>query len=709
MEQRLQKILAQAGFGSRRSCEELILAGRVTVDGVPCTALGARFDPERSIITCDGQRVTMEKKIYYILNKPPGYECTSAGTGRHRRVIDLFNGVSQRIYTVGRLDADSEGLLVVTNDGELCNQLTHPRFQIPKTYLATVRGELDGPAVQRLEKGIWLAEGKTAPARLKVLHREQRLTTVEVTLAEGKNREVRRIFARLGHPVTRLTRIRIGGLELGNLKVGQFRAVTRDQLLKYIGVSPEALVEPDEEAREEREIGMESAIDATVDSRPERADPIPPDDAGDLAMEEYATQMALEHPAPEIPEAPPASPPVPSEEDVTEQKKPRRRKSAAAPKPRAPRKSKAAPHVPEESLPGATPSPPPPEIEAPVPPDAGSVEETSPPEAADVPETVQPVASHEPGPSDQTPPGHENKDDDDENFGNREGMNVSSGNPSRYSYGPSGRPGSGAPYQQGRGKPYGRRGGGPPWSGPRGPHQGGGHHGGPRPGGPRGGGRGWQKQGDGQGRPWQPQGQGPRRPWQKGGPGGAPSSAPPWQRNDRGSYGAGPRGPHGRDQRPFERGGGPRPPWQGPPSGGPPRRHSAPGGPPGGRWGRGRVHDVRSWSEAPPSSGPGYRDAGSGGPRGWRDRGGHGGPPAYGRPQGGHPGGGGHGRFNGPPGRPWKRKGGHHGPPGQHGPGGPHGQHRGGHGGPRGHFGGGLRGPHPGPAGPRDPEEQNPS
>lgn len=232
MEERLHKILAEAGVGSRRKCEELIQEGKITVDGEVVKKLGLQIDATRHRICYTGKVIKPERKFYFILNKPRRYISANYDPDRRRLVVDLFRNIPCRLYTVGRLDADSEGLVIVTNDGELCNLLTHPRYGVTKTYQVVVRGYIEQEALEKARKGIWLSEGKTAPASLRLIKRSRNLSIVEITLKEGKKREVRRIFARLGHPVTRLCRIRIGKLYLAGLKTGEYREVSKEMIQK---------------------------------------------------------------------------------------------------------------------------------------------------------------------------------------------------------------------------------------------------------------------------------------------------------------------------------------------------------------------------------------------------------------------------------------------------------------------------------------------
>jgi 23S rRNA pseudouridine2605 synthase len=228
--ERLQKVLARAGFGSRRSCEQLMVEGRVTVDGAVVRELGTRVDPASASITCDGQTVRPQRFVYYALNKPANVVCTNRDPQGRRTILDLLPPGGERVYSVGRLDEDSEGLLIVTNDGALCNLLTHPRYGITKTYHVVVRGELGGEAIERVQRGVWLSEGRTSGARVLVKKRSRDVSVVEVTIAEGMNREIRRVFARVGHPVDRLRRIRVGPVELGDLPPGSYRALSPEEV-----------------------------------------------------------------------------------------------------------------------------------------------------------------------------------------------------------------------------------------------------------------------------------------------------------------------------------------------------------------------------------------------------------------------------------------------------------------------------------------------
>ncbi len=245
--ERIHKLLAHAGYGSRRACEDLIVTGRISVDGVVVRTLGSSVDLATQELRCDGEVIRVEPKVYFLLHKPRGYVCTNADPMNRPKVIDLFQGVCQRIYTVGRLDADSDGLIVVTNDGEMTNILTHPRYGVAKTYRVIVKGYVSGEQLEKIQKGVWLAEGRTSQLKVKVHKRSRDMTAMDVTLREGMNREVRRIFARIGHQVRSLTRIRIGGLVLGDLRAGAYRAITREQILTMMQAP-----EPRERPKRER-------------------------------------------------------------------------------------------------------------------------------------------------------------------------------------------------------------------------------------------------------------------------------------------------------------------------------------------------------------------------------------------------------------------------------------------------------------------------
>ncbi|HUX00244.1 MAG TPA: pseudouridine synthase [Phycisphaerae bacterium] len=238
--ERLQKILARAGVASRRACEELLTEGRVTVDGRVVSELGAKADPRTQDIRLDGQRLRPEPLQYWILNKPKGVVCTNDDPAGRKRVLDLMGHVRARVFPVGRLDADSKGLLLVTNDGDLANRLAHPRYEVPKTYLATVSGRVTAEDVRRLMHGVYLAEGRARAARVRVVKRGTARSLLEITLREGRNRQIRRVLASLYHPVRELVRTRIGRIGLRGLGVGRSRPLEPEEIeyLKSLAREP---------------------------------------------------------------------------------------------------------------------------------------------------------------------------------------------------------------------------------------------------------------------------------------------------------------------------------------------------------------------------------------------------------------------------------------------------------------------------------------
>ena len=227
--QRLQKVLAAAGVDSRRKCEELILDGAVRVNRKVVDKLPAFVDPEKDVITVNGKKIRAAPKVYFLLNKPKSVICTNFDPQGRRKAIDIVSA-RQRVFCVGRLDADTTGIIILTNDSELANQLTHPRYEVPKTYVAKLKGEVSGEAVEKLKKGIWLAEGKTGRASVKILKRSYKESLIEITIRGGLNRQVRRMLAKVGLPVKSLKRTRIGKLNARGLGVGKFRALTEPEV-----------------------------------------------------------------------------------------------------------------------------------------------------------------------------------------------------------------------------------------------------------------------------------------------------------------------------------------------------------------------------------------------------------------------------------------------------------------------------------------------
>ncbi len=227
--ERLQKILAAAGVDSRRNCEQLILDGLVRVNRQIVDTLPAFADIETDVITVDGQKLRPEKKVYYLLNKPKGVLCTNHDPGGRRKAIDLVDCQS-RIFCVGRLDADTTGAIILTNDTAISNKVTHPRHQLAKTYVVCVKGKITKEAVEKLKKGIWLAEGKTGPMRLKILKAHNAESLLEIKLHQGLNRQIRRAMAKIGYNVTSLKRTKIGKISLYHLGIGRYRELTKVEI-----------------------------------------------------------------------------------------------------------------------------------------------------------------------------------------------------------------------------------------------------------------------------------------------------------------------------------------------------------------------------------------------------------------------------------------------------------------------------------------------
>ncbi len=237
--ERLQKIMARAGIASRRKAEELILQGRVAVDGRVVTELGLKINPKTQTITFDGRPVTSEKKIYLLLNKPTGYVTTLSDPQGRPIVTDLLPDISQRVFPVGRLDFDTSGALIMTNDGRLSQFILHPRFEVNKTYTATVAGKPVSQQLRQLEKGIMLDGHQTWPAKVRILERKPAETTLELIIHEGKKRQVRKMLAAIGYPVKKLERTAYGQLTLNRLQRGQYRHLTKQDLEKiFSGKNP---------------------------------------------------------------------------------------------------------------------------------------------------------------------------------------------------------------------------------------------------------------------------------------------------------------------------------------------------------------------------------------------------------------------------------------------------------------------------------------
>ncbi len=238
MLERLQKIMSEFGVASRRKSEEMIAAGKVKVNGRLVTEPGFKADRDRDIIEVEGKIIKgTDTRVYIMLNKPTGYITSAKDQFGRPTVLDLVKGVSIRVFPIGRLDYDTEGLLILTNDGELTYRITHPKHNIDKTYRALVRGLTDEKDVFDFSRGLKIDDYETSPAKLEILKYSKGNSIVEITIHEGKNRQVRKMCAAIGHPVINLKRISIGKLGLGSLKTGEWRYLKKTEIeyLKSLG------------------------------------------------------------------------------------------------------------------------------------------------------------------------------------------------------------------------------------------------------------------------------------------------------------------------------------------------------------------------------------------------------------------------------------------------------------------------------------------
>lgn len=243
--ERLQKLISQAGITSRRAAEELILNGRVTVNGTVVTELGSKADPAQDRIAVDGKPLRFSAKhLYILLNKPTGYITALKDSQGRPLVTDLLKGVEERVYPVGRLDYNTEGLLLLTNDGEWANLLMHPRHEVEKEYHVRVRGKVMDQQLKRMAGGVELEEGVTAPAIVRLVKSSDQNDWISVTIHEGRNRQVRRMCEAVSLSVVRLRRVRYGCLEIGELKPGQFRFLTEAEVKGLLQPGPASPPEP---------------------------------------------------------------------------------------------------------------------------------------------------------------------------------------------------------------------------------------------------------------------------------------------------------------------------------------------------------------------------------------------------------------------------------------------------------------------------------
>jgi 23S rRNA pseudouridine2605 synthase len=235
MKERLQKIIAAAGIDSRRHAETLITSGRVSVNGEVVTELGVKADPQKDVIRVDGNTISLEITHYYIaLHKPAEYVTTMSDPQKRPTVVDLTKNVPERVYPVGRLDYESSGLLILTNDGAFAQKIQHPRFEVPKTYRVKISGRFSREELKQMNKGISLPDGVFKPENLKIEKINDKSTWLSLTLREGKNRIIRRGFEAINRQVTRLVRESIGSITLAGLKEGQWRSLTSREIKQLL-------------------------------------------------------------------------------------------------------------------------------------------------------------------------------------------------------------------------------------------------------------------------------------------------------------------------------------------------------------------------------------------------------------------------------------------------------------------------------------------
>jgi 23S rRNA pseudouridine2605 synthase len=249
MLQRLQKFLAHAGVASRRHAEQLIVEGRVTVNGAIVRELGVKVDPEKDAVKVDGKRVLGERPVYILMYKPKGTLCTLDDPEGRPLVTDLVRGVKARLFPVGRLDFDTTGALLLTNDGELANLLMHPRHRFTKTYLAKVKGVPSEERLEKLRRGVNIEGVRTAPAEARLVALKEKNSLVELILREGRNRQVKRMFLEIGHPVLRLHRSAYAFLDLQGLEPGRWRHLSADEVKRLRAAAARAAVAPEEGLR----------------------------------------------------------------------------------------------------------------------------------------------------------------------------------------------------------------------------------------------------------------------------------------------------------------------------------------------------------------------------------------------------------------------------------------------------------------------------
>ena len=235
---RLNRFLASAGIDSRRKVEELILSGRVSVNGEIITNLACTVDPSKDEVTFDGSKVKVNKRVFIILNKPEGVVTTARDEFGRPSIFQMLPPIDGRVFSVGRLDIDTSGLMLLTNDGELAHKLSHPSFELGKSYRVLLKDKITVEARKEIEAGIWLAEGKTSPCKITNVVNQKEFSSCDIEIHEGFNRQIRRVFAKVGLKVKHLTRISIGPLDLGDLPVGNIRALSQDEVNMLIQAIP---------------------------------------------------------------------------------------------------------------------------------------------------------------------------------------------------------------------------------------------------------------------------------------------------------------------------------------------------------------------------------------------------------------------------------------------------------------------------------------
>ena len=245
--ERIQKLLAKAGIASRREAERMVIEGRVSVNGRVVQTLGLRADPSKDHIKVDGRRLApFEPKVVLLLNKPRGYLSTVKDPKGRPSVLDLVKHLKWRIYPIGRLDFDAEGLLLLTNDGDLAHLLSHPRFSVPKTYWVKVAGVPEEKKLMRLKRGVMLEDGRAKAVSCNLIRQREKNSWIRVVVTEGRNHLVKRMFSAIGHTVLKLKRVEYGPIQLGGLAFGQFRYLTREEMEKVKQISSERRVRSSE-------------------------------------------------------------------------------------------------------------------------------------------------------------------------------------------------------------------------------------------------------------------------------------------------------------------------------------------------------------------------------------------------------------------------------------------------------------------------------